>query len=344
MRSTSTHASFTLLIICILITLITLIGVSGCVDSRNDTTIETAGPDDTTAYPQAVNESTYIMTKDGVPLRYVIHDGGTRAATHGQEGPPIVFVPGYGMTLDEWPNLMISHLATSHTVILFNHRGVSGIKNPDVPFTIRQGAIDLHDVILQLAGENEECRAGIVDNCTGPLVDIVGYSMGGMIALEYGVMYPDTVNRLILLNTDCGGAERVPAEEWVMEWMSQTLKTPEENLERAGSVLLTESFRTTHPDPLTWFVDYGEVADPVAVQEQFKAFRLWEGVYEELPAIGSRTLLITGDQDIVIPPENAVKIADQIPDATLIIHKGQAHGMIFVEPIEIATIIEDFLG
>jgi pimeloyl-ACP methyl ester carboxylesterase len=294
-------------------------------------------------HPQAVNESTYIMTKDQIPLRYVIHEGGTRTATHGKE-PPIVFVLGYGMTLDEWPGLMISHLAKSHTVILYNHRGVSGIKNPDVPFTIRQGAIDLHDVIIGLAGENEECGAGIVDNCTGPLVDIVGYSMGGMIALEYAVMYPDTVNRLILLNTDSGGAERVPADEWVMERMSQTLKTPEENLDRAGSILLTESFRTTHPDPFTWFVDYGEVADPVAVQEQFHTFRSWEGVYADLPAIHARTLVITGDQDIVIPPENAVKIADQIPDATLIIRKGQAHGMIFVEPVEIAVIIEDFLG
>lgn len=333
--------------------IIAFIGAAGCVGS-----LDTTGPDNTTSPPSADNTSTYIITTDGIPLRYAIH-GKTHTAIHdatqnatngqgsGQDGerqPPIVLVLGYGMTLDEWPGRMISHLSESRRVILYNHRGVSGVKNPDVPFTIRQGAIDLHDVILQLAGENEKYGAGIVDNCTDPLVDIVGYSMGGMIALEYAVMYPDSVNRLILLNTDCGGTERVQAEEWVMEWMSQTLETPEENLERAGSVLLTESFRTANPDPFTWFVDYGEVADPVTVQEQFIAFRSWEGVYADLSTINARTLLITGDQDIVIPPENSVIIADQIPDATLIIRKGQAHGMIFVEPEEIAGIIEDFLG
>jgi len=339
MRSTSIHTPITLLFICILIA---LIGVSGCIDNLNNNTTGNTSLDDTTAHLQAFNESTYIMTKDGTPLRYVIHDGSTGAATD-EKNPPVIFVLGYGMTLDEWPNLMVSHLAKSHTVILYNHRGISGVKNPDVPFSIPQGAMDLHDVIIGLTGWNEGCGSGVLDNCTGPGVDIVGYSMGGMIALEYAVMYPDSVNHLILLNTDCGGAERVPSEEWVMEEMGRTLKTPEENLDRAGRVLLTESFRTTHPDPLTWFVDYGEVADPDAVQEQFNALGSWEGVYADLPAIRSRTLVITGDQDIVIPPENAVILADAIPDATLIIREGQAHGMIFVEPEEIAGLIKDFL-
>jgi hypothetical protein len=45
-----------------------------------------------------------------------------------------------------------------------------------------------------------------------------------------------------------------------------------------------------------------------------------------------------------VPLENSVIIADAIPDTTLIIRKGQAHGMIFVEPEEISGIIEDFLG
>lgn len=343
MQSPSTRPLPVLLLISLLIA---FIGAAGCVDSP-----ETTAPKDITTPLPGGDESsyTYILTADGVPLRYVIHGQG-----NGQEQPPIIFVPGYGMTLDEWPNLMISQLAESRQVILYNHRGVSGVRNPDVTFTIQQGAIDLHDVILQLAGGQagdgwcpagdggSRGSAGGEEYCTTPCVDIVGYSMGGMIALKYSVMYPDSVNRLILLNTDCGGSERVQPDEWVMDWMNQTLKTPEENLDRAGQILLTESFRTANPDPSTWFVDYGEVADPVTVQEQFIAFRSWEGVYADLSTIHARTLLITGDQDIVIPPENSVIIADQLPDATLIIRKGQAHGMIFVEPEEIARIIEDF--
>jgi len=263
-----------------------------------------------------------IMTPDSVPLRYTICGN----------GPTIVFVPGYGMTLDEWPGRLISHLAKSHRVILYNHRGVSGERNPTVEFTIPQGARDLHQVITQAAGENEKP------------VHIIGYSMGGMIALEYAVLYPDSVDRLVLLNADCGGVLKVPAEEWVTEEMAKELTTPEAYLERAGYLLLPESYRCEHPDPQTWFVDYGEVADPHAVREQFDAMLLWGGVCPNLHAIQSKTLVIAGDQDIVIPPENAENIAAALPHATLRMLEGQAHGMIFCEPVMIAEIIEEFLG
>lgn len=263
-----------------------------------------------------------IMTADEVPLRYAVCGS----------GQSIVFVLGYGMTLDEWPARLISHLARSYRIILYNHRGVSGERNPGVEFTIPQGARDLHQVIARLAGTPEDS------------VHIVGYSMGGMIALEYAVLYPGSADRLVLINTDCGGVGKVPAEEWVTEEMGREHATPEAYLDLAGRLLLTESFRNAHPDPARWFPDYGEVADPHAVREQFDAMLLWEGVCTKLHTIRSRTLILTGDQDIVIPPENAEILAAAIPDATLHILSGQAHGMIFCEPEKIAEMIEEFIG
>ncbi|MCA1917548.1 alpha/beta hydrolase [Methanospirillum hungatei] len=289
--------------------------------------------------------SSFIITRDGIPLRYAIHG----------QGPLVFFVLGLGMTIDEWPHKMIENLAQNHTVIVYNHRGVSGVHNPEIPFSISQGAMDLHEVITQLAGGNDRC--GSTDNglstnepvkyenrnCSVLPVDIVGYSMGGMIALEYAKTYPVSVNHLVLISTDCGGTKKVPADPWVIEEMGKTFNSPEKYLDRAGRLLLTEEFRTSHPDPSTWFVDYGEVADPGAVKEQYESFLSWKGVYPDLPSIQCRTLVITGDQDLVIPPENAVIIADAIPNATLVIREGQGHGMIFVEPEEIAGIIGEFL-
>ncbi len=324
---------------------IIFIYMSGCVDEKRDQEPNLEESSDKINISAEEKNSSFILTRDGIPLRY---------AKHGQ-GPPVFFVLGYGMTIDEWPHQMISNLAQNHTVIVYNHRGVSGVHNPKFPFSISQGAMDLHEVITQLAGGNERC--GSADNGSNPdepvtldkgncyslPVDIVGYSMGGMIALEYAKTYPDSINHLVLISTDCGGAEKVPAEPWVIEEMGRTLNSPKEYLERAGRILLTDEFRASHPDPYTWFVDYGEVADPAAVQEQYESFVSWKGVYPDLPSIHSRTLVITGDQDLVIPPENAVIIADAIPNATLIIREGQGHGMIFVEPEEIAGIIEEFL-
>lgn len=288
-----------------------------------------------------------ITTSDGISLRYAIHG----------EGKTVIFVLGYGMSLDEWPSRLISHLAQSYRVILYNHRGISGERNPAVEFTIPQGARDLHEVITQLGRwegdgrDREEDKKELMEGGGGEndsekesAIHIVGYSMGGMIALEYALMYPESVDRLVLLNADCGGVLKVPAEEWVIAEMAKELSTPEAYLERAGKLLLTESFRCEFPDPLTWFVDYGEVADPHAVKEQFDAMLLWEGVCPELHTIRSPTLIIAGEQDIVIPPENAEILAAAIPDATLHILGGQAHGMIFCQPVRIAEMIEEFFG
>ncbi|GAA5262480.1 alpha/beta fold hydrolase [Methanocalculus sp. MC3] len=288
-----------------------------------------------------------ITTSDGISLRYAIHG----------EGKTVIFVLGYGMSLDEWPSRLISQLAQSYRVILYNHRGVSGERNPAIEFTIPQGARDLHEVITQLAGregygqDREEDKKELIEVEEGEDdsekergVHIIGYSMGGMIALEYALLYPDSVDRLVLLNADCGGVLKVPAEEWVTAEMAKELSTAEAYLERAGKLLLTESYRCEFPDPMTWFVDYGEVADPHAVKEQFDAMLLWDGVCPDLHTIRSPALIIAGDQDIVIPPENAEILAAAMPDATLHILGGQAHGMIFCQPVRIAEMIEEFLG
>ncbi|PWR70044.1 alpha/beta fold hydrolase [Methanospirillum stamsii] len=328
-----------------IVSYIIFICMSGCIDNNitHETNLENSF--DKNNFSSTMNESSFVITRDGIPLRYTIHG----------QGPPVIFILGYGMTIDEWPHQMILNLARNHTVIVYNHRGISGVQNPDVPFSISQAAMDLHDVISQLAKDQDGC--GVTNNglysdnrtmldkgrCSPLPVDIIGYSMGGMVALEYVKMYPDSVENLVLISTDCGGAQKVPAKNSVIEEMGQTPKNPEEALDRAGRLLLTEEFRNTHPDPLTWFVDFGEVADPTTVQDQYRAFLSWEGVYADLPAIQSRTLVISGDQDIVIPPENSMMIANLIPNATLEIRKGLGHGMIFVEPEEISGIIGEFL-
>lgn len=262
---------------------------------------------------------TETLTRDNIPLRYVIQGS----------GPTIVFVLGYGMTLDEWPDRMISTLATSFRVILYNHRGVSGMMNPSVKFTIPQGVQDLHGLVSQLAD--------------GP-VHIVGYSMGGMIGLELAIRYPESVDHLVLISTDCGGSECIPRDDLVTEEMGKELSDIDAYLERAGRLLLTHSYRKKHPDPMSWFVDHGEVADPRSVKEQYKALETWEGIYSELHLIQRPVMVITGDRDIVTPQQNARIIADAIPRAELIVIKDAAHGVIFQEPVRVGEIISRFLS
>jgi len=259
-----------------------------------------------------------ILTQDNIPLRYI-----TRGT-----GPTIVFVLGYAMTLDEWPGKLLSALASSFRVIVYNHRGVSGAMNPSVKFTIPQGAQDLHDLVTQLAD--------------GP-VHIVGYSMGGSIGLEFAIRYPELVDHLVLISSDCGGSECIPREDRVTEEMGMEPPDLDAYLERAGRLLLTDSYRNKHPDPMSWFVDHGEVADPRSVMEQYEALKNWEGVYSDLQVIKKPVLVITGDRDIVTPPQNATIITDAIPVAELVVVEDTAHGLIFQEPVKVGEIISRFL-
>jgi pimeloyl-ACP methyl ester carboxylesterase len=260
-----------------------------------------------------------VFTRDNIPLKY--HITGT--------GPTVVCILGYAMTQDEWPGRMISRLSESLRVIRYNHRGISGISNPDCPFTIPTAAEDLHDVISTL---------------TDGQIHILGYSMGGMVGLEYALRYPQSLGRIVLISTHCGGDAMIPPNPQVIEEMGTEPSSLDEYLNRAGRLLLTESFRQTHPDPMSWFVDYGEPANPAAIREQYQAMDEWKGVYSELPRIIAPALVMCGDQDVVVPPENSQILADAMPHATLKIMKNAGHGFIFEDPVQIAEMVKEFFG
>lgn len=82
---------------------------------------------------------------------------------------------------------------------------------------------------------------------------------------------------------------------------------------------MTNSFRNKHPDPMSWFVNLGKVVDPKSVMEQYDAMAIWEGVYSEIHTIRKPVLVITGDRDIVSPPQSVSIIADAIARAKLVV-------------------------
>ena len=271
-----------------------------------------------------------FQTGDGSPLQYIICG----------EGPVIVFVHGYGMTMEEWPSRMISLLASSFTVVRFNLRGVAGEANRDNPFTIPLAAEDLYELVGRITGIAESVEsAGIAE---GP-VKVVGYSMGGMIAQEFAIRHLELTDRLVLINTHCGGMGAIPPKQKVIEEMASTPATMEEYIMRAGRLLLPEKWRKKHPDPMSWFPDFGEPSDQGAIKDQFDAMLSWEGTFPLLHQITAPVLLITGDNDIVTPPSNGPILMSEIPDARSVILNGGGHGLIFQYPENVADIIRLFL-
>jgi len=146
---------------------------------------------------------------------------------------------------------------------------------------------------------------------------ILGWSMGSNIALEFALKYPKKVNKLILYAADCGGKKVILAST--------------KNISKRKKYLIS-----CLPQPQC--SDNQEGAS-----RQTKAIEEWKGVYAGLRKINTYTLIITGVDDALIPPENSELIAKNIKNSWLVQIKGGGHGAMFQYPKGFSSIVHTFL-
>src|SRR5436309_6102235 len=99
------------------------------------------------------------------------------------------------LVMDAWPSSILQELSSNHTVIIFDNRGVGNTTSGTRPFSIEQFANDTN---------------GLLSALQIPKADVLGFSVGSLIAQELILMHPEKVNKLILYASDCGGKESVP--------------------------------------------------------------------------------------------------------------------------------------
>ena len=141
--------------------------------------------------------------------------------------------------------------------------------------------------------------------------------MGSNIALEFALKYPNKVNKLILYAADCGGGRVIQASQKAISKRKLHL-----------------SKYLPHPDCC---------GTPENIDRQTKAIEQWKGVYGRLSEIKAHTLVVTGADDILIPPENSMLIAKNIKHSWLIQIKGGGHAVMFQYPKGFSSIVHTFL-
>jgi pimeloyl-ACP methyl ester carboxylesterase len=243
-------------------------------------------------------------------------------------GDPLILIMGSNGAMDIWDPYLLKNLSSDHRVIIFDNRGVGHTSDSKAEYTITRFAND---------------TAGLMDALQISQGDILGWSMGGMIALQLAADKPGLVRTLILYATDPGGEQAIPPNPEVLTQLSNISGTDRERGERLLSLMLPSTWLAQNRDPRVYFPDATERVNGTAVSGQIHAISTWEGVYDKLGTLKSPVLLITGDEDRIVPPENSDKMAAKVPLSTMIKIKNGGHGVMYQYPGEFSRSVLKFL-
>jgi pimeloyl-ACP methyl ester carboxylesterase len=141
---------------------------------------------------QIYSNITDSINTQNIPVKNV-HVGDIDIAykTFGK-GDPILLINGYSQPMDNWDPTLLERLASNHTVIIFDNRGIGNTTSGEKRFSIVQFAND---------------TASLLDVLEIKQIDVLGYSMGGIIAQELALNHPDRVGKLIIYASTCGGGK-----------------------------------------------------------------------------------------------------------------------------------------
>ncbi|MFX1276548.1 MAG: alpha/beta fold hydrolase [Promethearchaeota archaeon] len=249
---------------------------------------------------------------------------------HG-EGQPLVMIMGLSANSSWWAEDIIKKFSKYFKVIIFDNRGAGKTDSPEKPYSIKMFTDDTV-ALMNVLGIKK--------------AHIFGVSMGGMIAQELVLNYPEKVDRLVLGCTNCGGSKQVLPSLEVMGKLANPPEdlTSEDIIEDTIPLLYTQKFIDENPE---YIEDVKKIVfktpiTPDAFKRQVGAI-LGFNSYRRLKNINVPTLIIHGKKDIMAPPENAGVLAKQIPNAKVILFDDAAHSFFQPEPDRVINTILEFL-
>jgi pimeloyl-ACP methyl ester carboxylesterase len=281
-------------------------------------------------------------TRGDVVMSY--QDAPTRTVTAGgvdfayrelgpKTGVPVVFLTHLAAVLDNWDPRVVDGIAAKHRVITFDNRGV-GASTGSTPNTIEAMADDAVTFIRAL---------GLTQ------VDLLGFSMGGMIAQVIAANDPQLVRKMIIAGTGPAGGEGIKNVTRLSHLDTirglLTFQDPKQflfftrtpNGRRAGKEFLARlKERTQNRDKAISVRSYGA---------QLKAIHRW-GLAQpaDLSVIRQPVLVANGETDRMVPTKNSTDLARRLPDSELVIYPDAGHGGIFQYHTQFVGKALDFLA
>ena len=246
------------------------------------------------------------------------------------DGEPLLLLMGLGGGSSMWWQQM-ALFSSRYRVVSFDSRGVGRTDQPDTVYTMD---MLVHDAL------------GVLDGLGMAAAHVYGLSMGGMIAQELALCYPDAVSSLVLGATSCGGIHSaVPPQETVSQLFNLLNLPPAEAARVSAALTFSDSFVENHPDLIREWLIKGAESPPSlqGFKRQTEAIASFD-TYERLPQIKVPTLVIAGTGDRILPVENSRILASRIPNAELFLLEGAGHGYVWEAADEANRAVLDFLG
>jgi pimeloyl-ACP methyl ester carboxylesterase len=238
---------------------------------------------------------------------------------------PLLCLQHFTGTLDNWDPAVTDALALGREVILFESAGL-GRSTGEVPQNVSGMATHAMAFAEDLGLKR---------------VDLLGYSLGGMVAQQIALDRPSLVRKMLLVATAPEGGEdimhmdkpelRKITEDPEMPGLEKLVKLF--FAQSASSQAAGEAFAARLAERQT---DREPLAGPNVAMAQITAFRTWEHFsgerFAKLAKITQPCLVVNGVFDNMIPIRNSYMLSEHLPNALLLSYPDSGHGSLFQFP------------
>jgi pimeloyl-ACP methyl ester carboxylesterase len=244
------------------------------------------------------------------------------------EGEPILLIHGLA-SRGKGFKFQIPALSERFRTITFDNRGVGETDQPKEPYSIAGMADD---------------AAGLLDTLGVESAHVFGVSMGGMIAQELVLRHPGRVRKLALGCTHSGIKHCAPSPQWVTDIFKSLPGKPRAQVVREGIPFNFSPFTQEHNPQLI------EEMVPLMIDNRQRGYAYTNQInavyafdaYDRLPQIAAPTLILTGTDDVLIPPANSQTLVDRIPGARLVEFEHAGHLFFVEKPNEVNKALLEF--
>lgn len=249
------------------------------------------------------------------------------------EGEPLVLI--HGLTLDHlsW-SFQTQAFSENYQVLLFDNRGVGRTDSPEMEYTTEMMADDL---------------AGLLDVLEINKAHVLGLSLGGMIAQEFALKYPDRVERLILAVTAARPAKTAMRTNHIIETLYKMAQN-EVGLEERTRMFMVWSFSPRFfEDPKQAQIMVNLVANaphpqPLQGLAGQLAAASRHDTYDRLEQIQAPTLVLGAREDLLLPARHSEELAEGIKNSRLHMIDDAAHLFCIEQPGVFNQAVLDFLA